>query len=63
MRPDAAPPGYLALHEFEGESLPDADLQKTAETEWARKVMGGLAGSVVGVYKIRGAWGDVKAEF
>jgi len=57
------PPTYLALHEFESEALPAEELQKTAETEWAKRVMGGIVGTEVGVYRLLGAWGDVKAKF
>ncbi|KAH6672053.1 hypothetical protein B0J14DRAFT_639994 [Halenospora varia] len=55
-------PTYLALHEFDSESLPQEDLQKTAETPWAKKVMGSLAGSEVFVFRLTGEFGDVKAK-
>jgi hypothetical protein len=53
------PPVYLALHEFEGESLDLADVAEKTNTPWAKKVMGALAGSEIGVYKLFGSWGDV----
>lgn len=57
------PTTYLALHEFECDTLPQADLEKTAETPWAKKTMGALLGAEIGVYSLSGAWGDVKAKF
>lgn len=63
IRPEANPPVYLALHEFQGDALPAEELAKTGETPWAKKVMGALAGSEVGVYRLFGSWGDVKAKF
>jgi len=43
-------PKYLALHEFECEELPWKELGESAETEWAKRVMGGLVTSEVGWY-------------
>jgi len=63
LRAENEPPVYLALHEFESESLPMEELAKTSETPWAKKVMGTLAGSEVGVYKLLESWGDTKATF
>ena len=57
------PTMYLALHEFDRDDLPQADLDKTAETPWAKKTMGSLLGAEVGVYALSGAWGDVNAKF
>lgn len=57
-----SPPVYLALHEFDGEELP-AELQKTAETEWAKKSMGGLVGSEVKIFKLLKGFGDVDARY
>lgn len=57
------PPKYLALHEFDSDELPQAELQKTGETEWAKKVMGGVTQTDIGVYKVLKEFGDVKARF
>lgn len=63
LRADNGPAVYLALHEFEGESLPLEQLAKTAETPWASKVMGSLVKSEIGAYKIFGKWGEVDHKF
>lgn len=57
------PTTYLSLHEFDRDTLPQGDLDKTAETPWAKKVMGSLLGAEVGVYALSGAWGNAKAKF
>lgn len=46
-------PKFLALHEFGGEGLPWAELQVSAETEWAKRVMGGLVESEIGWFKCK----------
>lgn len=43
-------PKYLALHEFEAEELPWKELGASAETEWAKRVMGGLVKVEAGWY-------------
>ncbi|KFY76852.1 hypothetical protein V499_03630 [Pseudogymnoascus sp. VKM F-103] len=53
------PTTYLSLHEFECDVLPQADLDKTAETPWSKKIMGSLLGAEIGVYALSGAWGEV----
>lgn len=63
LRTEGEVPTYLALHEFHGDSLPDQELAKTGETPWSKKVMGGLARSEVGAYRLFGSWGDIKAKF
>ncbi|KAH4936716.1 hypothetical protein HBI79_070640 [Parastagonospora nodorum] len=57
-------PKFLALHEFGGEALPWGELQASAETEWAKRVMGGLVGSEIGWFACKrryeeGVWGEV----
>lgn len=47
---DGKVPKYLALHEFAGENLPWKELGESAETEWAKSVMGGLMREEVGWY-------------
>jgi len=46
------PPSYLAVHEFEGESLPEEDLKATGETQWGVKVMGQLVAQEIGIFKL-----------
>ncbi|CAG8951388.1 hypothetical protein HYFRA_00007300 [Hymenoscyphus fraxineus] len=58
-----SPQMYLALHEFDVESLPTAELDKAAQTEWAKRVMGSLQGAEVMVFKLEREFGDVKAKF
>jgi len=60
---DYNPPMYLALHEFQGEELPADDLDKSGATTWAIKIMSAVIGKEVGVYKLLGSWGDIKAKF
>jgi hypothetical protein len=56
-------PDYLALHEFASDSLPDQELAATAETEWAKKVMGSLAGQEIFVFRLDKSFGDASAKF
>ncbi|KAG9230629.1 hypothetical protein BJ875DRAFT_431265 [Amylocarpus encephaloides] len=56
------PPRYLALHEFDAEVLPVEELQKTAQTEWAKRTMGGLVGEEVMVFKLAESWGGGEME-
>jgi len=56
-------PTYLALHEFDSESLPQDELAKTAETEWAKKIMGSLVGQEVSVFRLDKSFGNIKAKF
>jgi hypothetical protein len=56
-------PTYLALHEFDGDTLPVEDLAKSGDTPWAKKIMGALAGQEVFVFSLIGSWGDIKAKF
>jgi hypothetical protein len=44
---------YLALHEFDGEDYPWEALKKSAETEWAKSVMGTLKLEEIGWYKLK----------
>ncbi|KAF2652596.1 hypothetical protein K491DRAFT_695472 [Lophiostoma macrostomum CBS 122681] len=50
-------PHYLALHEFDGETLPWDGLKASAETEWAKRVMGGLTLEEVGWYELKRVYG------
>lgn len=57
-------PKYLALHEFEGDVLPWKELGESAQTEWAKRVMGGLVGEEVGWYRLKrkyaeSEWGSI----
>jgi hypothetical protein len=56
------PPTYLSLHEFESDSLPTAEMAKTGETPWAKKIMGSLAASEIYVFVLTGAFGDISAK-
>lgn len=49
-RSEPGPARFLALHEFEAEALPWKELGASAETEWAKRVMGGLVKEEVGWY-------------
>jgi hypothetical protein len=57
-------PRFLALHEFSGEALPWKELGESAQTEWAKRVMGGLTKEEVGWYEVsrvydESEWGHV----
>lgn len=57
-------PRFLALHEFEGEELPWKELAESAQTEWAKRIMGGLRREEVGWYVCKrtydeSEWGGV----
>lgn len=60
-------PRFLALHEFVCEELPWKELRESAETEWAKRVMGGLEEAEVGWYVSKRVyeekeWGRVGKE-
>jgi hypothetical protein len=57
------PPTWLAMHEFDGDALPKEELLKAAETEWAKRVMGGLVMHEYGVYRFVKGCGDVEFGF
>lgn len=61
QRSEGDGPKFLALHEFEGEDLPWKELGESAETEWARRVMGGLVASEIGWF--RGKRGYAEEEW
>lgn len=63
LRTEGEVPTFLALHEFQGDVLPDEELARTGETPWSKKVMGGLTRSEIGAYRLFGSWGDDKAKF
>jgi len=46
-------PSYLAIHEFDGDELPMAELAKVDETEWSKKVVGELKLMEAGFYKLK----------
>jgi len=54
------PPTYLAIHEFEVERPDGEALKKTAETEWAKKILGGAKTMEVGMWGLKGRFGDGK---
>jgi hypothetical protein len=53
-------PQYLALHEFDGEQFSMQELGSTAETEWAKRVMGNLKAGEVGWYRLKRTYVDGK---
>lgn len=53
------PPEYINLFEFDVESPDMPTLLATAETEWAKKIMGGSKVEA-GYYHLEGAFGDRK---
>jgi hypothetical protein len=62
------PPSWLALHELEGETLPEEalpeeKLKRTVETEWAKKVMADVVGQEVKKFRLLGGFGDVNAKW
>jgi len=57
------PPSYLAVHEFDAETVPDAELQKTIETPWGKKTMGGCVKIELGLFKLVKGFGETKASF
>jgi hypothetical protein len=57
------PPIWMALHEFDGEALPNEELARTTETPWAKKVMGRLVKSELKDFRLVKWSGDVDARF
>jgi len=57
------PPVYLALHEFDGETLPQEELAKANETEWAKKIAKGLVKVEMVAVKLWKAFGDEQKRF
>ncbi|KAI4671817.1 uncharacterized protein J4E78_000314 [Alternaria triticimaculans] len=53
-------PRYLALHEFSGEVLPWKELEASGQTEWAKKVMGGLIKEEVGLYEVKRVYSETE---
>jgi len=46
-------PSYLAVHEFDGDELPMAELVKVDETKWSKKVVAELELMEAGFYKLK----------
>ncbi|KAI9744332.1 MAG: hypothetical protein M1818_002484 [Claussenomyces sp. TS43310] len=59
----ADPPIYLVLHEFDGQMLPQKELEATTETRWAKRVVGGLVKMEAGVFKLLRAVGEMENRF
>lgn len=57
------PPLYLTLHEFDGDEVPQRELETANNTEWARKVEQGLLKKEVMVVKLWRAFGEVEKRF
>jgi len=52
------PPTYLAIHEFEVEQPDSEALKKTTDTEWAKKILGGAKTMEIGMWRLKGRFGD-----
>ncbi|KAJ4375989.1 hypothetical protein N0V83_001269 [Neocucurbitaria cava] len=64
VRVEPQVPRFLALHEFQGDVLPWKELAESAQTEWAKRVMGGVVKEEVGWYALKreyaeSEWGSV----
>lgn len=57
------PPLYLTLHEFDGERVPDIELGKANNTEWAKRITRGLVKNELMVVKLWRAFGEVDKRF
>ncbi|KAL5118709.1 hypothetical protein ACEQ8H_003386 [Pleosporales sp. CAS-2024a] len=56
-------PRFLSLHEFAGEgALPWKELLESVETEWAKKVLGGLLRSEMGYYECKRRYEEEEEE-
>lgn len=53
VRVEPQVPRFLALHEFQGDVLPWKELAESAQTEWAKSVMGGVVKEEVGWYALK----------
>jgi hypothetical protein len=53
LRSEPNPTTYLALHEFDCETLPESELAKSGSTPWAEKVTGGRTGG----WRLQADWG------
>jgi len=53
VRKEPEVPQYLALHEFDGEDFPFTELGPTADTEWAKRIMGNTRAAEVGWYRLK----------
>jgi len=56
----AVPPKWFAIHEFDREDVDNAALLKTAETEWAKKMLKGAETVEGGKWKLAGSFGNKK---
>lgn len=54
------PPTFLAIHEFETESVDMQVLLKSTQTEWAKKVLPGSKTTEGGVWSLQGSFGNKK---
>jgi len=54
------PPPYLAIHEFETDSVDMKAVMKTTDTEWAKKIMGRCKTVDSGFWSLKGSFGDKK---
>ena len=56
-------PAYIALHEFEGETLPMEQLKKTTDTEWAKRMQEGALKKETGVWRLIRGFGELDVNF
>jgi hypothetical protein len=54
------PPTFLAIHEFETESIDMKLLLKTTETEWAKKILPNCKIMESGIWSLKNSFGDKK---
>jgi len=54
------PPTYLAIHEFDTESLDTEALMATADTAWSKRIMGAVTKLETPVYRHVESYGDGK---
>ncbi|TAQ84432.1 hypothetical protein B7494_g7246 [Chlorociboria aeruginascens] len=50
-------PKYIAVHEFEGESFSLDDVDAAGETQWAKRMLGSMEKSEIGVWRVTGRFG------
>jgi len=51
------PPEYLAIHEYEGDEMPQAEINKTIEPEWCQKTLKGASQVELNGFKLHKGFG------
>jgi len=54
------PPTFMAIHEFDTESIDMKALMKTTETEWAKKILPTCKTTDTGMWSLKNSFGDKK---